>query len=334
MEKEKDSFEKRDEKDEKIIDLEETVDLPAPDAPNEDDDVIDLLNAVEPGETDDNILDLTDTVAMDTHGDDDAVDLLNAVEPDEADDDVLDLTDTIELDNLGDDDVVDLMDTVEPSEEPEEIIDLTDSADETLEETIALAESPEEIPAGTDDMSLDLSEWDGEEAEERISEDAPAVSIPRPTDDQEILELIDDIQSTLDESETAGQETTDPPSHDEVREVDEEPAETVDAREGPSEQTIYLEKGAPIDADVMAEIETDLLDNLGIDLTTELERNVLSDEEDAASVAPDAPFEAADSTLGERVETIVERVLQEKLDEILERKIADAVARELDKRMP
>ena len=67
----------------------------------------------------------------------------------------------------------------------------------------------------------------------------------------------------------------------------------------------------------MVETEPALVDNLGIDLTSDLNRDILNDADELAADVDDVPFEAVDSTLGERVETIVERVIEEKLEKIL-----------------
>ena len=76
------------------------------------------------------------------------------------------------------------------------------------------------------------------------------------------------------------------------------------------------------------------MDNLGIDLTSELNRDILNDEDETESIADKEeyiPFEAADSALGDRVEEIVERVLQEKMEPMIDKRIEEAVQKEFEK---
>jgi hypothetical protein len=76
------------------------------------------------------------------------------------------------------------------------------------------------------------------------------------------------------------------------------------------------------------------LDNLGIDLASELNQDILSNEDETESIADqeeDIPFEAADGTLGDRVEKIVEQVLHEKLEAMIDKRIQEAVQKEFEK---
>jgi hypothetical protein len=89
-----------------------------------------------------------------------------------------------------------------------------------------------------------------------------------------------------------------------------------------------------IGGDELVETETDLVDNLGIDLTSDLNRDTLDGEDDgepSTDQQEDIPFEAADDTLGERVAAIVERVLQEKLESMIGQRIEEAVQKEFEK---
>ena len=71
------------------------------------------------------------------------------------------------------------------------------------------------------------------------------------------------------------------------------------------------------------ETEPKLVDNLGIDLTSDLDRGILNEVDEGES--------AADGTLGDRIESIVEKVLQEKLDTIIGQRIEEAVQKEFEK---
>ena len=177
-----------------------------------------------------------------------------------------------------------------------------------------------------EDHILDLTDEatdEGDGAPEKTS----SITVPGPSDDKEILELIDDIQSTLDETDGTAEE----PEIDEQNTVDESllADETDDTSIDP---VVLVGKGETVGEDESVESEADLVDNLGIDLTSELNRDILSDGEEGESISEkDIPSEAADNTLGIRVEAIVERVLQEKLETILGRRIEDAVQKEFEK---
>ena len=89
-----------------------------------------------------------------------------------------------------------------------------------------------------------------------------------------------------------------------------------------------------IGEDKPVETETDLVDNLGIDLTSESNRDILNGEDEEQPIVDekeDIPFEAVDSTLDIRVEAIVERIIQEKLEAMMGQRIEDAVQKEFEK---
>ena len=218
---------------------------------------------------------------------------MDAVEPDDGREDVIDLSEPVVEEPVGDEDMIDLLDAVEPDADQEDAID----------------EAAHEESGATGDR--------------------PSVSVPGPSDDQEILDLIDDIQSTLDETDSFSEETT------------AEEQDAVDAgllADGPDETSDDDGELAAGDdsanVDQAKDPEIDLVDNLGIDLTSELNRDILNEEEEARPVpdqTDDIPFEGADGTLGERVAAIAERILEEKLDAMISRRIQDAVQKEFDK---
>ena len=244
--------------------------------------------------------------------------------------------DPFEKDAEKDEEIIDLFDIADETDDQEDILDLTDAADDSLEDVIALAEPVvENLQPESEDHILNLTEAMDEADDDSDIVTASPVSVPAPSDDQEILDLIDDIQSTLDETgspdvETGLEYSTIDPDEETALSAD----EIVDKAPEPA---IILGNGDPIDTDNLIETETNLVDNLGIDLTSEFNRDILDDADDMETTtgqAGDSPFEAADSTLGERVETIVARILDEKLENIIGKRIEEAVAREIKKQMP
>ena len=358
MDKDNDPFEKKDEKDKDIIDLTDEARLPEddiidlsdvvdPSAPESstdlldltepitgdepgdepgDEEILDLIDAVDPSGDQEEILDLTEPVPQDAPDEDGVLDLLDAVEPDGDQDEIIDLTEAIPLEASDQDDLLDFIDIAEPAGEDEEILDLSDLADDSLEDAIAFSETVKDLEPEPEDHILDLTDEatdEGDGAPEKTS----SITVPGPSYDQEILDLIDDIQSTLDETDGTAEE----PEIDEQNTVDESllADETDDTSIDP---VVLVGKGETVGEDESVESEADLVDNLGIDLTSELNRDILSDGEEGESISEkDIPSEAADNTLGIRVEAIVERVLQEKLETILGRRIEDAVQKEFEK---
>jgi hypothetical protein len=130
--------------------------------------------------------------------------------------------------------------------------------------------------------------------------------------------LIDDIQSTLDEAGGTAQETA-------IQEQDagDESLLSDETDQATDDQAILIGTGDPIGEDDLVESEPDLVDNLGIDLTSELNRDILAEEDDGEL--------AVDHTLGDRIEAIVEKVLQEKLDTIIGQRLEAAVQKEFEK---
>jgi len=308
---------------EAVLDLTEPI---AQDPPGEDD-VLELMDAVEPEADQEAVLDLTKPIAQEAPDEDEVLDLLDAAEPEADQEEVLDLTEPLALDASDEDDVLDFMGADEHVQEDDAILDLTDLDQDSLEDAISSTEQAEGLEPEPEDHVLDLTE--AADADEVIPEAASPVTVPGPSDDQEILDLIDDIQSTLDDADRAAEE----PAIEEKDVADDSlPADALDDASG--DQAILVGNGEHIGVDELVETEPDLVDNLGIDLTSELNRDILDDEDKAEPAAvqqADIPLETAGDSMAEMIETIVERVLQEKLETMIGQPIEEAVQKEFEK---
>jgi len=325
MEKSNDPFEKESEKDEDIIDLTEKASLP-----EDEDDIIELSETVDQpaSESEDDILDLTQTVIEEGPEDEDVLDLVDFAEPAGDQEEILNLAEPVLQESLDEDDILDLEDAGDPFSEEEKILDLSYIDDDSLEDAIASSETVEGLETEPGGHILNLTE-EVEDGGDGIPEEMPSIAVPRPSDDQEILDLIDDIQSTLDQTDSAAEGTG-----VEEEDAEEDPSLMDETDEASIDPAVLMGNGDSIDADDLVEAETELLDNLGIDLTSELNRDILNEEDKTESMADndeDIPFEAVDSSLGDRVEEIVERVLQEKLASMIDKRIDEAVQKEFEK---
>ncbi len=357
MEKNNDPFEKESEKDEDIIDLtekassleddiielSETVDPPASESEEdildltelvieddpEDEGVLDLVDLAEPVGDQEEILDLREPVIEDDPEDEDVFDLVDLAEPAGGQEEIFGLAEPALQESLDGDEIIDLEDTVEPfseEDEADEVLDLSDIDDGSLEDAIASSEQEEGLEPDSEDRILNLTE-EAEEGAGGIPEELPSIAVPGPSDDQEILDLIDDIQSTLDETDGVAKDTG-------IEEQEEEPSLAAEPAETPSDAAVLMGNGDHIDTDELEEYDAELLDNLGIDLASELNQDILSNEDETESIADqeeDIPFEAADNTLGNRVEKIVEQVLHDKLGPMIDKRIKEAVQKEFEK---
>lgn len=356
MEKNNDPFEKESEKDEDIMDLtekasspedgddiielSETVDQPAVESEDDlldltepaieegsdDEEVFDLMDLAEPVGDREEILDLMEPVIEDDPEDEGVLDLVDIAEPAGGQEEILDLVEPVLQESLDEDDILDLGEDIDPFSEEEEILDLTDIDDDGLEDAIASSEQVEGIVPETEDHFLNLTA-EVEDGADGIPEEMPSMAVPGPSDDQEILDLIDDIQSTLDQTDSEAEGTG-----AEEQDAEEEPSLMDETDEASIDPAVLMGNGDLMDADDLMETETELLDNLGIDLTSELNQDILIDEDEKESIADkDIPFEAADSKLGDRVEEIVERLLHDKLASMIDKRIEEAVQKEFEK---
>ena len=144
-----------------------------------------------------------------------------------------------------------------------------------------------------------------------------------------ILDLIDDIQSTLNQSKS----NAEGPAFEEQDAFDEDvPAdETADAY---GEQAILVGNDEHIGEDELVESEPDLIDNLGIDLTSEFDRDMIDGEDEGPSIGEQVGnrfSEAVDNTLVEKIEAVIERVIQEKMETIIGPRIDAAVQKGFEK---
>jgi len=182
----------------------------------------------------------------------------------------------------------------EPDEETETPVD--------YEDTIAM--DPTAIP--------DSSTVDDQKADEEVVE--PETPLPKPyEEDKELLELIDDIQATLD---------TEPQNVDTDEEVPvfEEEAAVVsdDSLENDAQPYELMDDDAVFADPDLPDSESELYDNLGIDLTSEIERNVFEEAQEAA-IEDVQPPEDADVTQEEKPvpSDSVKSALKEALSDML-----------------
>ncbi|MBW1864843.1 MAG: hypothetical protein JRI64_04215, partial [Deltaproteobacteria bacterium] len=161
------------------------------------------------------------------------------------------------------------LDTFDSAESPateeeaqDEILDLTEtvSGDETSQTGIDQAESVEPVEPVQEELAVETAT-------------TPPVGYE---EDKELLELIDDIQATLDDEPVA--------SHIDDREdtAEEDEAIDTDTREEDAESYTFLDDDEFIDGGDIPESETDFVDHLGIDLTSEIERKALEESQEAA----------------------------------------------------
>lgn len=321
-----------------IIELFDTVEVPAEDI---GEDIIELTDMVEV--TDDEILDLTEE-AQESVADDDILELTEvATDRDEAEDDVLGLTDIAAAEDTEDD----IIDLTEPATE-DEVFDLLDTveipAQDMTEDTGEAVETLGEAVPDTDDdlfeagetvadidideAITDLAETDETmepDREERFQETAA----PPPAgyeEDKELLELIDDIQATLNDepvtSRASDQEST--PQTDEPIQGD--------TLEKNDDAYTFLDDDELVEDKEITVSETEFVDHLGIDLTSEIEKNTLEEGQEGALEGV-KPTESLEPDIApDAIETAVKKALAEMLadkNSPLARAIENAVKKAL-----
>jgi hypothetical protein len=322
--------------DDDIIDLFDTVEIPAEDieediieladmieAPDDeilelteedqesvaDDDVLELIEVgADEDETEDDILELTDIATADDVQDDGVLDLTQKVEASDVDDDIFDLTEPVT-----EDEVFDLLDTVEiPARDmTEDILEPVGIAQETDPDVDDDIFDPTEAVADfdIDEAAMDLTEPDESmepDEEERFQETAELPS-PGYEEDKELLALIDDIQATLNDEPVAAHvsDQEDTPQADESIEAD--------TLEEDTDAYSFLDDDELIEDGDIPESETEFVDHLGIDLTSEIERKALEESQEA--VLEDVkPTENVESGIAPgSLETAVKKALTEML---------------------
>ena len=314
-------------------DVLELTDIAAADDAEDDGD-LDLTERAEASDIDDDIIDLMEPVT-----EDEVVGFLDSVEipaqdigkedvetadttweaGSDTDEDITALTDTI-----AEDEVIELLDTVEiPAEDMGE--DSIETADTLREADSDLDDAIFDTTEAVDDFDIDEAAMDLTETVEDMEPDQEerfqeAVALPSTgyEEDKELLELIDDIQATL----------NDEPVTDRVSDQDGTPqadesieADTLDKD---ADAYTFLDNDEVIEEGEVPESETEFVDHLGIDLTSETEKKPLEDikptEHVEAGIAPDV------------LETAVKQALTEMLadeDNPLAKAIENAVKKAL-----
>ena len=322
--------------DDDIIDLFDTVEIPAEDieediieladmieAPDDeilelteedqesvaDDDVLELTEVVtDEDETEDDILELTDIAAADEVQDDGVLDLTQKVEASDVDDDIFDLTEPVI-----EDEVMGFLDTVEipaqdMTEDIFEPVDIAQEADPDVDDDIF---DPTEAVADfdIDEAAMDLTEPDEAMEPDEGERFQETVALPSPgyEEDKELLALIDDIQATLNDEPVAAHvsDQEDTPQADESIEAD--------TLEEDTDAYSFLDDDEFIEGGDIPESETEFVDHLGIDLTSEIERKALEESQEA--VMEDVkPTENIESGIAPgSLETAVKKALTEML---------------------
>jgi hypothetical protein len=306
-------------------DILELTDIAAADDA-QDDGVLDLTQKIEASDVEDEIIDLTEAAA-----EDDVISLLDTVEMPAQDmtkdvlepadsvqetesedgDDIIDLTEA-----AAEDDVISLLDTVEmPAQDMTKDIlepaDIAQEADPDVDDDIF---DPSEAMADFDSDAAAMELTEPDEADETMEADEgegfqETVALPSQgyEEDKELLALIDDIQATLNDEPAAARvsDQEDIPQPDESIEVD-TPEEDTDAY-------TFLDDDEIIENGDVPESETEFVDHLGIDLTSEIERKALEESQEA--VMEDVkPIENLESDIAPgSLETAVKKALTEML---------------------
>jgi len=347
--------------DDDIIDLFDTVDIPA-DAIEEDiieleditqetdSDVHAITQEIEIPETEDEILDLTEPVIED-EPEDEAIDFLDTIEmpgkdieedviepadiaqetePDdhaitqeietpETEDEILDLTEPV-IEDEPEDEAIDHLDTVEMSMDDIVATNLDDNnldAVDMVESPAAEEEAQGEILDPTETVAEDstgqavMDQMEPVESTEPVQDELVAETATPPSvgyeEDKELLELIDDIQATLNDEPIA--------SHVDDREdiSEEDEAADTDTREEDAESYTFLDDDGFMDDKGIPQSETDFVDHLGIDLTSEIERKALEESQEA-TMEDVQPTEGMEPAIGPgSLETAVKQALTEML---------------------
>jgi len=277
--------------------------------------------------------DITQELAVDADtldGDDEAVELTEAIEeqdPVQSDEalELADLADTVSLDpditqeieadaepTDGDDGPVELTDAVEELGllQDEDELELSDLADTVALEPGITQDLAADKEARGEDEAIELagpppSPMPGTEALTAVS------STPAPVEyeeDKELLELIDDIQATLDEGQGPSEKGVDEPHAETEEAMDEE------SLDDEADDLKVIDDDELIQDEELPASESDFVDHLGIDLTSEIERKALEESEEALVEDVRPPGVEAPMDRG-FVEASVKRAITEMLSE-------------------
>ena len=338
--------------DDDIIDLYDTVEIPADIIEEDiieladtvemsDDDIIELTEETHASVVDNEVLDLTEVVAEnENESEDDILDLTDIADTDETEDEgVLDLTQKAEASEV-DDEILDLTEPVIEDEPEDEIIDLLDTVEMSMDDMDNASDLDDnnldafdtaDSPAAEDDTSqTGMDQTESVEPVEPVQEELAVETATTPSvgyeEDKELLELIDDIQATLDDEPL--------PAHVDDREdtTEEDEAIDTDTRGEDAETYTFLDDDDLSDSEGLPESETEFVDHLGIDLTSEIERKALEKNQDAATEEV-KPSEGMEPTMVPgSLETAVKQALTEMLadeNSPLTRAIENAVKKAL-----
>ena len=288
-----------------------------------DDEVLDLTEVVAENEPEDDILDLTDIADTDETEDEGVLDLTQKAEASEVDDEILDLTEPV-IEDEPEDEIIDLLDTVEMSMD-----DMDDASD--LDDNNLDAFDTADSPAAEDDTSqTGMDQTESVEPVEPVQEELAVETATTPSvgyeEDKELLELIDDIQATLDDEPL--------PAHVDDREdtTEEDEAIDTDTRGEDAETYTFLDDDDLADSEGIPESETEFVDHLGIDLTSEIERKALQENQDDAMEEVKPPEGIEPTMAPGSLETAVKQALTEMLaneNSPLTRAIENAVKKAL-----
>jgi hypothetical protein len=301
------------EQEDDILELTDIADTAA----EEREEILELTQEAEASDADDAILELTEVVAEDeTEQEDDFLELTDIVDTAaEAREEVPDFTEAAEASDV-DEEILELTDAVteDETEQEDDILELTDIADTAAEERVEIPELTQEAEASiVDDEILDLTETATEEVTEEEITDltepfepsepdqeerfADTVALPSVgyEEDKELLELIDDIQATLNDEPVAADTG-----------YRKETAKDV-------ESYTFLDDDELITDKDVTESETEFVDHLGIDLTSEIERKALREMQEAA-MEEVRPTESLESTMAQdSLEKAVKQALTDML---------------------
>lgn len=277
-----------------------------------------------PSEKEEEILDLTEEVPV-TDDENGIIELLDSIEPEDAPDDetIIELSEEAAAVDADEEDILDLTDIAEEAAEPadaadgseadqEMLIDLT----ETVDDLDAALQPRETAPDEAFSAEFDASEPPADEyAPAPDKADQPA-GAPQPQT-EEILELIEDIQSTIDEGAAppAAAESTDNGG----------PAATAPAEPAAEkpEQAPPLEDRSYDDGDDAA-ADSAFVDALGIELEDVESRT--RPAENTESPAESASPRSAVIT-PEQIEAAMEQAVKKMAGGNLETMLAEAVER-------
>jgi len=277
-----------------------------------------------PSEKEEEILDLTEEVPV-TDDENGIIELLDSIEPEDApgDEPIIELSEEAAAVDADEEDILDLTDIAEEAAAPadaaddsetdqEMLIDLT----ETVDDLDAALQPRETAPDEAFSAEFDASEPAADEyAPAPDKADQPAGAMQPQT--EEILELIEDIQSTIDEGST-------PPAAAESADNG-KPAATVPAEPAAQkpEQAPPLEDRSYDDGDDAA-ADSAFVDALGIELE-DVESRTRQTENTESPAESASPRSAVITP--EQIEAAVEQVVKKMAGGNLETMLAEAVDR-------